>query len=134
VIPGMLGMEAGQSAFGDIYAWFKSVLMWPVENVAGKPCSWMSPQDAPCGEVSDRLTRNCQLRRRLYRRETGVIAIDWNERKKDPRCEPAPEGGGDGAQPRHGRAEDFPRACRATAFGAKAIADRFRREGVPIKA
>ncbi len=36
IIPGMLGMEAGQSAFGDIYAWFRDILMWPVNNLMSK--------------------------------------------------------------------------------------------------
>ena len=34
IIPGMIGMEAGQSAFGDAYAWFKNLVAWPFQKCA----------------------------------------------------------------------------------------------------
>lgn len=33
ILPGMVGFEAGMSAFGDVYAWFKRLLCWPLREV-----------------------------------------------------------------------------------------------------
>jgi len=32
ILPGYVGIETGQSAFGDLFAWFKRLLLWPIEN------------------------------------------------------------------------------------------------------
>lgn len=135
VIPGMLGMEAGQSAFGDIYAWFKSVLMWPVESLVGSSTVIDdSLKNRLVAETSDRLIDELSRQaEKLPVDETGVLAIDWMNGRRTPDANQLLKGALSGLS----LGSDAPRMFRAlveaTAFGARAIAERFRAEGVPIK-
>ena len=36
IVPNLIGMEAGQSAFGDVYSWFRDILVWPLKNYVSK--------------------------------------------------------------------------------------------------
>lgn len=33
ILPGLVGVETGQAAFGDIFAWFKKLMLWPIQNM-----------------------------------------------------------------------------------------------------
>ncbi len=135
VVPQMLGMEAGQSAFGDIYAWFKDVLLWPVENILAKS----DIIDAAIKkQLQDELTDKMipmlsEAAEKIPIDESGVLALDWMNGRRTPYANQALKGAIAGLQ----LGSDAPRIFRAlveaTAFGAKTIVERFQDEGVPIK-
>ena len=134
VVPGMLGMEAGQSAFGDIYAWFKQLLMWPAEQILAKTNLVNEEQrQALIDEMADKLIAELSIEAaKIEIEESGVLSIDWMNGRRTPDANQKLKGAIAGLS----LGTDAPRIFRAlveaTAFGSKAIVDRFRREGVRI--
>jgi L-ribulokinase len=125
IVPGMLGMEAGQSAFGDVYAWFKKLLLWPIENLIDEN----SLKAKLAGQILPALTKEAE---KIGPRESGVLALDWMNGRRTPDANFAVKGAITGLT----LGTDAPRIYRAlveaTAFGSKSIAERFRKEGVRI--
>lgn len=134
IMPGMLGMEAGQSAFGDIYAWFKRVLMWPAEQILSKSELVNEEQrQALIEEMADKMIAELTAEaEKIGIGESGVLAIDWMNGRRTPDANQNLKGAIAGLS----LGTDAPRIFRAlveaTAFGSKAIVDRFLKEGVRI--
>jgi L-ribulokinase len=134
IIPGLLGLEAGQSAFGDIYAWFGKLLMWPMyELVAKFPWLDEATKAKLLAETSDNiiveLSRQAES---VSPEQSSVIALDWLNGRRTPDADQSLKGAIAGLT----LGSDAPRIFRAlveaTAFGSRMINERFISEGVRI--
>src|SRR5262249_29557417 len=86
VIPGMIGLEAGQSAFGDTYAWFKNVLMWPLKTLLGSS-SMITREIAGKleAEIAERIIPELsRAAAHLPVNENDEIAVDWLNGRRTP--------------------------------------------------
>lgn len=135
VIPGMIGLEAGQSAFGDTYAWFRDILSWPLQNLLTS--SELIDADTAkklTTDITDRiLTELGKQAAKLPLEESSELAIDWFNGRRTPDANQLLKGAISGLS----LGSDAPRVYRAlveaTCFGAKKITDRFKEEGIPVK-
>ena len=135
VVPGMMGLEAGQSAFGDVYAWFKQVLMWPAENILANTSLVDADTKAKLiDEISNNTIKELEKQASTIAiGESGIVAIDWMNGRRTPDANQLLKGAITGLN----LGSDAPRVFRAlveaTAFGSKKIVDRFISEGIEIK-
>jgi L-ribulokinase len=131
----MLGYEAGQSAFGDVYAWFKQLVMWPIEALLPKIDGTGADVKEKIGaEISKKMIPELEIAAALIDpAETGLIALVWFNGRRTPDANQLLKGTVMGLT----LGSDAPRFYRAlaeaTAFGARAIVERFREEGVVIE-
>jgi L-ribulokinase len=134
IVPGMLGMEAGQSAFGDIYAWYKKLLLWPVENSLKGLTGFTEVQKNTIVEhISDRLISDLsEAAAKIEPSLSSPLAIDWLNGRRTPDANQNLKGAITGLTLGTDAPIIFRALVEATAFGARAINDRFKREGVRI--
>lgn len=117
VMDGYFGIEAGQSAVGDIFLWF-------VNNLVSEEY----------GKTQDEKFKNLEeSASKLKPGESGLLALDWNNGNRTILVDVRLTGLLIG-QTLHTKPHEIYRALiEATAFGALAIIDRIEEYGVPIK-
>jgi L-ribulokinase len=113
VLPGLYGLEAGQSAVGDIFNWF-------VNNIA--------PGGRRAGSHEELSARAA----RLAPGESGLLALDWNNGNRTVLVDQRLTGLLLGQTLYTTPAEIYRALIEATAYGALAIINRFEEYGVKI--
>ncbi len=112
ILPGMYGLEAGQSAVGDIFNWFVSHIR-------------------PGGEAGshETLTREAAA---LLPGQSGLLALDWHNGNRTILVDQRLTGLLVGMTLHTTSAEIYRALIEATAFGARVIIERFEEYGVRI--
>lgn len=134
VIPGMVGLEAGQSGFGDIYAWFKKVLAWPIKNIlATSSLLDEATKEKLIEETLDKIIPALsEEAAKIPVSESSVLAIDWMNGRRTPDASQLVKGSITGLNLGSTAPVIFKALVEATAFGSKAIVDRFIENGIEI--
>jgi L-ribulokinase len=112
ILPGFYGIEAGQSAVGDIFNWW-------VGTICGGDAG-----------LHSRLTREAARQRPG---QSGLVALDWHNGNRTVLVDPRLTGMLVGCTLHTTRAEIYRALIEATAFGARMIVERIRAYGVPIR-
>lgn len=120
VVPDTIGFEAGQSAFGDVYAWFKNLLSWPLRQFGIDGI-----EDKILGELTTEAEK-------LPLTTDDAKATDWFNGRRTPDADPTVKASISNMTMGSTAPEIFKALVEATAFGSRAINQRMIDEGVRI--
>lgn len=138
VIADWIGYEAGQSAYGDYYAWFRNLLMWPLREAVASDPERADPARALSPDAVESIEKN--LLRKLEEAAASVeptvsspVALDWVNGRRTPWANQKLTAAITGIT----LGTDAPTLMRSllesTAFGSRAIIEAFEDGGISIE-
>lgn len=134
VISGLIGLEAGQSAFGDVLAWYKEMLMWPTDHVLMNSDLLDDSQKARLhDEISHKLIVELTAEaEKIPVAESIPIALDWINGRRTPDANQDVKSAIANLSLGTKAPHVFKALVNAICFGSKKIVDRFEEEGIRI--
>lgn len=134
VIPNYIGLEAGQSAFGDVLAWFKETLSWPLDNLVYNSSVLSEDQKAALKEEveSNFIKTLTQQAEAIPLSESIPTALDWVNGRRTPDANQGLKSAMSNLNLGTKAPHIFKALINAICFGSKKIVDRFEEEGVRI--
>jgi len=134
VLPGKIGLEAGQSSFGDVLAWFIQLIQKPVMETLSETS--LSPDSL--AEIRQILEEELILNlskqaAQIPPGHSSVLAIDWINGRRTPDANQNLKGALSGLDMGTDAARIYKALVESICYGSKRIIERFREEGVQIE-
>jgi L-ribulokinase len=131
VVPNYIGLEAGQSGFGDVLAWFKNLLSWPLHQFISNHEN--EKYNSIIQEIESKIIENLTKEAILLDDNINIpIALDWLNGRRTPDANQNLKTAIEGLSLGSSAPVLFKSLVYAICFGSKKILDRFEDEGIEI--
>lgn len=131
IVPGYIGIEASQAAFGDVFAWFSSLLMWPLHELLRE--SRVVSDDlktALTEEISRKVIGSMEKKAMLE--DTDMIALDWFNGRRYPHLNEQVKAAMMGLHLGTTAPQIYRALAVSTVFGSKGVFDTYISNGINV--
>ena len=134
ILDGMVGFESGLSAMGDVFAWFKSLMSWPIKSLLGHTETIdAGTRGQLAAEMEERiLGQLSEEAEKLHITVASPLATDWFNGRRSPFSDHSLKATITSMDLSTSAADIYYALAEATAFATKRVIDHLQKFGVVI--